>query len=74
QALGRLKVSGDENAATRKRILRARQFCGQMLYRSREAYWTAKPEKMIGAIRVSPSSASVSLVSCAAAIEAFCLE
>jgi hypothetical protein len=45
-----------------------------MLYRSPEAWWAGKPAKMIGGIRVSPSSASVNLEACAAAIEAFLLE
>jgi hypothetical protein len=74
QALGRLRVSSEENAATRKQVLRARQFCAQMVYRRLEAYWVAKPEKMTGGLRNSPAAASVSLESCAAAIEAFCLD
>jgi len=58
----------------RKRILRARRFCFQLLYRSSEAYWISRPEKMIGGVRAKPSAASISLESCAAAIEAFCLD
>ena len=60
--------------AISKQILRARRFCYQMLYRSREAYWTAQPVKMIGALRTSPGAATVSLDACAAAIEAFLLK
>ncbi len=73
-ALGRPETSAEKKVAIRKQILRARQFCMQMLYRSPEAYWVAKPAKMIGGLRNSPSAASVSLESCAAAIEAFCLD
>ena len=58
-------------AAVKKQILRARQFCRQMLYQSREAYRAAKPVKMLGGLRRSPAGGAVSLEACAAAIEAF---
>ncbi|MDP6636217.1 MAG: hypothetical protein QGG42_15060 [Phycisphaerae bacterium] len=67
-------VAREDKASISKQVLRARQFCCQMLYRSPEAWWAGKPAKMIGGIRVSPSSASVNLEACAAAIEAFLLE
>ena len=66
-------TQGDK-AAVNKQVLRARRFCYQMLYRSREAYWTARPVKMIGGLRISPAAAAVSLDACAAAIEAFLLK
>ena len=50
-----------DKAAVNRQILRARRFCYQMLYRNREAYWTAKPSKRIGGVRTSPSGAAVSL-------------
>ena len=67
------RTPGDR-AAVNKQILRARKFCYQMLYRRREAYWTARPERMVGALRISPAAAAVSLEACAAAIEAFLLK
>jgi len=73
-ALESAGVSPDDRTAVNKQILRARKFCYQMLYRSREAYWHAKPVKMIGGLRVSPATAEVSIEACAAAIEAFLLK
>ncbi|MBT3201272.1 MAG: hypothetical protein HN350_15335 [Phycisphaerales bacterium] len=70
-------ASGDAGperiTAINKQILRARRFCAQMLYRSREAYWSDKPIKMIGGLRASPQSSAVSIEACATAIEAFLL-
>jgi len=66
-------ITAERKAEIGKQILRARQFCRQMLYRSKEAYWTDKPAKMIGGMRISPGSAAVSIGACAAAIEAFLL-
>jgi len=63
--------AADDAAAIRKRAGRARQFCFQMLYRSREAYTVTKPLEMIGGVRARPDGAPVSLEACAAAIEAF---
>jgi len=74
EAIESAGASPDDKAAINKQILRARKFCYQMLYRSREAYWTAKPVEMIGGLRISPSAATVSLEACAAAIEAFLLK
>jgi len=74
EAVESTSITQDDKAAINKQILQARQFCHQMLYRSREAYWTAKPVKMIGGLRISPASAAVSLNACAAAIEAFLLK
>ena len=74
EALESAGASPDDKTAINKQILRARKFCYQMLYRSREAYWHARPVKMIGGLRVSPATAEVSIEACAAAIEAFLLK
>jgi len=70
-------ASGDAGperiTAINKQILQARRFCAQMLYRSREAYWSGQPIKMIGGLRASPQSSAVSIEACATAIEAFLL-
>jgi len=74
EAIESTSITQTDKTAINKQILQARQFCRQMLYRSREAYWTARPVKMIGGLRTSPTSAAVSLDACAAAIEAFLLK
>jgi hypothetical protein len=74
EAVESVSIDQTKRTAISKQIRRSRQFCRQMLYRSREAYWSNKPVKMIGGLRVSPASAAVSIDACAAAIEAFLLD
>ena len=74
KALESAATTQRDKTAVNKQILHARKFCYQMLYRNREAYWASRPAEMIGALRISPDSASVSLDACAAAIEAFLLK
>ncbi len=74
EALESAALGEDDKTAINNQILRARRFCYQMLYRSREAYWTARPVEMVGGLRISPSGVAVSLEAGAAAIEAFLLK
>jgi AMMECR1 domain-containing protein len=45
-------------------------FCYRMTYRPAEAFFAAEPSNWVGAVRVRPDSAAVSVQACAAAIEA----
>ena len=49
----------------------ARAFCFRMMYQPGEAYFAEKPDDWVGAVRVAPADAAVTLPACAAAIEAF---
>lgn len=55
----------------RRDLLEARRFCHQMMYKRREAYFTADPDSLRGAVRARPTAALVTVEACAAAIEAF---
>ncbi len=67
------KMGEGSAAEERAEVLAARRFCYRMLYRPREAYWTAEPDKWVGGVRATPAGAKVTLPACAAAIEAFLL-
>ena len=58
-------------AGLREQCLEARRFCYQMMYKPYEAYFAAKPDARVGAVRAGPASAAVSLRACGAAVEAF---
>lgn len=54
--------------------MKMRRFCFQMTYKPHEAYFAEKPGEWVGAVRAGPSSSTVTLEACAAAIEAFLAE
>jgi len=62
--------SASAPAENPQRVLAARRFCCQMVYRSREAFFAADPDRWVGAVRVRADSAEVTLEACAAALEA----
>ena len=57
-----------------KVIYDAQRFCYLMMYKPRENYYARGLTDLLGGVRVDPTSGRISLLSCAAAIEAFLIK